>query len=115
MATDASVDNVTQLLNDLSLPALDKYPNCYPEINPVDIYRSHVTSILHKITGVDTKVVYNAVQWTMSLDKGDLVVAIPALRVKGKPEELGKKWLEQVGSGLSLFLSGNRPTILTCH
>lgn len=95
MATDASVDNVTQLLNDLSLPALDKYPNCYPEINPVDIYRSHVTSILHKITGVDTKVVYNAVQWTMSLDKGDLVVAIPALRVKGKPEELGKKWLEQ--------------------
>lgn len=98
MATDASsVDNVTQQLKDLSLPPLDTYPNCYPEINPVDIYRSHITSILHKITGVDTNIIYNAVQWTMSMDKGDLVLAIPALRVKGKPEELGKQWLEQVG------------------
>ncbi|KAK9423025.1 putative arginine--tRNA ligase [Seiridium unicorne] len=95
MATDTSVDNVTKQLKDLSLPPLDKYPNCFPEINPIDIYRSHLTSILHKITEVDTKVIYNALQWTLSLDKGDLVLAIPALRVKGKPEELGKKWLEK--------------------
>lgn len=94
MASDAAVENVTKQLKDL--PPLDKYPNCFPDINPVDIYRSHITSILHKITGVDTKVIYNAIQWTNSFDKGDLVLAIPALRVKGKPDELGRQWLEQV-------------------
>lgn len=103
MASDASVERVTQQLKDL--PPLDPYPNCYPDINPTDIYRSHLTSILHKITGVDTKIVYAALQWTLSLDKGDLVLAIPALRVKGKPEELGKQWLEQVSTFRLSFLS----------
>ncbi|KAI0405430.1 arginyl-tRNA synthetase [Xylaria palmicola] len=77
------------------LGPLDKYPNCYPDVNPQDIYRAHIASILHDITGVDNTIVYNALQWTQSLDKGDLVLAIPALRVKGKPDELGRKWLEQ--------------------
>lgn len=103
MATDAAVDKVAQQLQDL--PPLDKYPNCFPDINPVDIYRSHITSILHKITEVDTKVIYGALQWTLSLDKGDLVLAIPALRVKGKPEDLGKQWLEKVGCAPSLIFT----------
>ncbi|KAI1844508.1 hypothetical protein JX265_009997 [Neoarthrinium moseri] len=93
MAADASVDQLAALLKDL--PPLDQYPNCFPAINPVDIYRSHITSILHKITGVDPKVIYPALQWTATLDKGDLVLAIPALRVKGKPDALGKEWMDK--------------------
>ncbi|KAI0392202.1 arginyl-tRNA synthetase [Xylariaceae sp. FL0594] len=92
----ASTDSTSQLSAQLEvLGILDKYPNCYPEINPQDIYRSHITSILHKITGVDTGIIYNALQWTLSLDKGDMVLAIPALRVKGKPAELGAQWMEK--------------------
>ncbi|KAK6866404.1 Arginyl-tRNA synthetase- cytoplasmic [Apiospora arundinis] len=87
MASDASVDNLAKEFKDL--PALDKYPNCFPDINPVDIYRSHITSILTKITGVDSKIVYPALQWTATLDKGDIVLPIPALRIKGKPDALG--------------------------
>ncbi|KAH9906427.1 arginyl-tRNA synthetase [Xylariomycetidae sp. FL2044] len=95
-AAMATSDPVTQLSNQLEqLPPLEKYPNSYPDINPIDVYRSHITSTLHKITGVDTKIIYNALQWTTSLDKGDLVLAIPALRVKGKPDELGKQWMEK--------------------
>ncbi|KAI0908791.1 arginyl-tRNA synthetase [Ustulina deusta] len=90
----AATDPDSQLSVLLQLGSLDEYPNCYPNLNPQDIYRAHITSILHKITGVDSTIIYNALQWTLSLDKGDLVLAIPALRVKGKPNELGQKWLE---------------------
>ncbi|KAK5627981.1 hypothetical protein RRF57_003696 [Xylaria bambusicola] len=91
MAANAADDQLSALLQ---LGSLDEYPNCYPEINPQDIYRAHITSILHKISGVDKTIIYNALQWTASLDKGDMILAIPALRVKGKPSELGEKWLE---------------------
>ncbi|KAI0538997.1 arginyl-tRNA synthetase [Xylaria digitata] len=94
--TMAAVDPVDELSAQLEkLGPLDKYPNCYPDVNPQDIYRAHITSILHEITGVDHTIIYNALQWTLSLDKGDMVLAIPALRVKGKPNELGQQWLEK--------------------
>ena len=76
---------------------LPKYPNCYPEVNPVDIYRAHLTSILTEVTGVDSAIIYPSLQWTQTLDKGDLVLPIPALRVKGKkPPELAAEWVEKV-------------------
>ncbi|KAI8627303.1 arginyl-tRNA synthetase [Xylariaceae sp. FL1651] len=92
----AAADPVVQLSAQMQqLPPLDEYPNCYPDLNPQDIYRSHITSILHKITNIDVTIIYNALQWTLSLDKGDMVLAVPALRVKGKPAELGQQWLQQ--------------------
>jgi arginyl-tRNA synthetase len=94
MATEASFDNLAKQFKDL--PLLERFPNCFPDINPVDIYRSHITTILHDITGVDQKIIFNALQWTATLNNGDLTLAIPALRVKGKPDALGKAWLEKV-------------------
>ena len=77
------------MLKNIGLPEVPKEPNTYPEINPVDIYRSHITELLAPIAGVDKKIVYQALQWTNSLDKGDLVLAVPALRLKGKkPDEV---------------------------
>lgn len=102
MASDASVDNLAKEFKDL--PALDKYPNCFPDINPVDIYRSHITSILTKITGVDSKIVYPALQWTATLDKGDIVLPIPALRIKGKPDALGSEWVSKVSHPTKLLV-----------
>jgi arginyl-tRNA synthetase len=94
MATEASFDNLAKQFK--HLPLVDKMPNCYPDINPVDIYRAHITSIMHDITGVDKSIIYPALQWTATVDKGDLMLAIPALRVKGKPDDLGKQWLDKV-------------------
>lgn len=94
MATDASFESLAAQFQ--HLPLLDRYPSSFPDLNPIDIYRSHITSILHEITGVDAGVIYPALQWTATLDKGDLMLAIPALRVKGKPDELGKQWLDKV-------------------
>ncbi|KAI6246658.1 Arginine--tRNA ligase, cytoplasmic [Erysiphe necator] len=75
---------------------LPKYPNCFPELNIVDLYRAHLTSILTKVTGVDESIVYPALQWTQTLEKGDLILPIPALRIKGKkPNELASEWIEK--------------------
>lgn len=94
MASDTSFERLAQRFQ--HLPVLDKHPNCYPDLNPVDVYRAHISFILHGITGVDRSIIYPALQWTATLEKGDLMLAIPALRVKGKPEELGRQWLEKV-------------------
>ncbi|KAJ6441977.1 arginyl-tRNA synthetase [Purpureocillium lavendulum] len=96
MAADASFDNLARQFG--HLPLIDRFPNCFPDINPVDVYRSHITSILHDITGVDPSVIYPALQWTATLEKGDLMLAIPALRIKGKPDDLGKQWLDKTSS-----------------
>lgn len=102
MAASSSpgVDQLVKLASDLSVSEIrDKFPNCFPETNPMDVYRLHITNVLEKITGVDPKVIYPAVQWTSGLDKGDLMVAVPALRVKGKkPGELAEEWAQKVRS-----------------
>ncbi|KAH8902451.1 arginyl-tRNA synthetase [Coniochaeta sp. PMI_546] len=73
-----------------------KYPNCHPTINPFDLYRGHLANVLHDITGVDHKIIYPNLQWTSGLDKGDIILAAPSLRVKGKkPDELAKEWVEK--------------------
>ena len=86
-------------LDDLSA----KYPNCHPAINPFDLYRGHLANVLHEVTGVDHKIIYPNLQWTSGLDKGDIILAAPSLRVKGKkPDELAKEWTEKVRSFPSL-------------
>lgn len=96
MAT--GINELVKLTSNLSLDNIrDKFPTCYPETNPIDVYRVHLTNVLEKVTGVDPKIIYNAIQWTQGLDKGDLIVAAPALRVRGKkPDELVKEWEEKV-------------------
>ncbi|OBR14652.1 Arginyl-tRNA synthetase [Colletotrichum higginsianum IMI 349063] len=88
-------DQLTAQLEKLSIGKLESFPGCYPDVNPIDVYRSHITSLLYDVTGIEKTIIYNALQWTQSLDKGDLVLAVPALRVKGKkPAELTAQWLE---------------------
>ncbi|KAI9055424.1 hypothetical protein LZ554_000378 [Drepanopeziza brunnea f. sp. 'monogermtubi'] len=91
----AAVSTLSEQLKSLDLGTpLPKLPNCYPEVNPLDIYRAHLTSILTEVTGVDASIVYPALQWTQTLEKGDLVLPVPALRVKGKkPQELAEEWV----------------------
>ena len=93
MASDAAVENLAKQFQ--TLPPLEEYPNCFPKTNPVDIYRSHVSTAMSKITGVDAKIIYPALQWTSTLDKGDMALRIPALRIKGKPDVLGQEWVSK--------------------
>lgn len=75
------------------------FPNTYPQHNPIDFYRAHAATLLARTTQVDPQIVYSAIQWTQTLDNGDLVVASPALRIKGaKPQELAEKWAREASN-----------------
>lgn len=105
-----SMDELSATLSAIGISKVPQQPNTYPALNPVDIYRSHITELLAPVAGVDPKIVFNALQWTNTLEKGDLVLAAPALRLKGKkPDELAKDLAEKVN--LSTFYL--RPSRLT--
>ena len=73
------------------------YPDSYPDLNAVDILRSLITNALVDITGVPAETIYPGLQWQNNLIYGDLVLAVPRLRLKGpkKPPELAKEWAEK--------------------
>lgn len=74
-----------------------KYPSSHPEINALDLYRAHLSDVMSKISGVEVSIIYPVVMWTQSLDKGDFVIAVPALRIKGtKPDVLASEWAAKV-------------------
>ena len=98
MASSTPMEQLVKQVDGLSLDAItDSFPNCHPTINPFDLYRAHLAKVLGEVTGVDTKVIYPNLQWTLGLDKGDFALATPSLRLKGKKfDELAKEWTEKV-------------------
>lgn len=65
------------------------FPNSYPSLNPVDIYREHIATNLAPVFGVEPSAVFSKLQWTQTQDKGDLLLPVPALQIKGKkPQQL---------------------------
>jgi hypothetical protein len=77
--------------------SIQEFQDCYPQYNPFDVYRAKLAIILSNISGVDAKTVYPALQWTQTLDNGDLVLPVPALKIKGrKPTDLAAEWAEKV-------------------
>lgn len=68
----------------------------FTAVNPVDVYRAHISKELASLTGLDAIEIYPRLQWTQTLDKGDLVLPVPALRIKGKkPNELAAELAEK--------------------
>lgn len=105
MAKPAGIDKLTSLVNGLTLDSVtEKYPQAHPEINPLDLYRAHLSNVLAGISGVDTSIIYPAINWTTGLDKGDFVLAVPALRIKSeKPDALATKWAGEFPEDDALF------------
>ncbi|KAF2714323.1 arginyl-tRNA synthetase [Pleomassaria siparia CBS 279.74] len=79
-----SVDDISATLKTIGLDSVPQEPNTYPALNPFDIYRSHITELLSKSSGIDAKIIYPTLAWTMKPENGDLQLAVPALRQKRK-------------------------------
>ncbi|KAG5965915.1 hypothetical protein E4U58_002658 [Claviceps cyperi] len=105
MASSNVIDQLAQRVEGLTIASVTQlYPNAHPEINPLDLYRAHLTDLLSKASGVDKSIIYPVIMWTQSLDKGDFVVAVPALRIKGtKPDVLAKEWAAKFPEDDPLF------------
>jgi arginyl-tRNA synthetase len=89
------MDDLTTKLRTLGLDTVPQEPNTFPALNPFDIYRSHITELLASVSGVDKKVIYPTLSWTAKPEHGDLQLAVPALRVKKKPDEM-KVWAQEL-------------------
>ena len=99
--TAAEMDHITSQLQTLGISHLPKFEGVqlYPQHNPVDVYRAIIIEQLHEITGAEPQIINNAVQWTQDLKHGDLMLPVPALRLKGKkPDELAKEIAEKFDS-----------------
>lgn len=78
------------------VPQLSKLAT-FPTLNQVDIYRAHIAELLAPITGVAAEQIYPLLQWTQVLEYGDLMLPVPALRIKGKkPDALAVEIKEKV-------------------
>ncbi|KAF2469438.1 arginyl-tRNA synthetase [Lindgomyces ingoldianus] len=93
------MNELSTALKAIGLDTVPHEPNTYPALNPFDIYRSHITELLAKSSGVDAKIIYPVLAWTAKPENGDLQLAVPALRQKGRDmkafaEELAEKFPE---------------------
>jgi arginyl-tRNA synthetase len=78
-----------------SIESLAKdYPEGSVSLNPLDYFRATIADTLSKPIGIDKHLIFAAIAFTTTLDKGDLVIAVPRLnRTKGvAPAELAKEW-----------------------
>ncbi|SMQ49256.1 unnamed protein product [Zymoseptoria tritici ST99CH_3D1] len=99
----ADISHITSQLQNVGLSELPKIEGVplFPQHNPVDVYRAVVIEQLHKITGAEHSIIGTAVQWPSDLKHGDLVLPVPALRLKGKkPDELAQEIAEKFESPL---------------
>ncbi|ANZ73187.1 BA75_00162T0 [Komagataella pastoris] len=89
-----SVESLTENLNTLSLKLPEvSIQGSFPESNPVDLLRNYITQELSKISGVDKDLIFPALEWGTTLEKGDLLIPVPRLRIKGaNPKDLAEKW-----------------------
>ena len=97
----ADISKLTQRLQNFGIEEpLQVYSGSNPVENPFDIFRSYITKELASISGVSEDLIYPALEWTNTSDRGDLVLPIPRLRVKGtKPDVLATEWVGKFNKG----------------
>lgn len=89
----SDITRLSAQLAKVGISSFDAFPNSNPAKNPVDIFRSYISEELSKISGVDRAMIYPALEFTSTPDKGDLLIPVPRLRIKGTPPaELATKW-----------------------
>ena len=60
--------------------------------NPIDVYRQQIAQDLSPIAQKSAQEISERLSWTTTLEKGDLTLAVPALRIQGKkPNELAQE------------------------
>ncbi|WBW71413.1 mitochondrial and cytoplasmic arginine-tRNA ligase Rrs1/Mrs1 [Schizosaccharomyces osmophilus] len=97
----AAVEQLTMNLNSLGLQDHTLREEADVEHNPIDLYRSYISTELSKISGVDASLIYPALETSISKDSADLNLPVPRLRAKGgKPQELAAKWAEEFPKNL---------------
>ncbi|OGM46105.1 arginyl-tRNA synthetase [Aspergillus bombycis] len=92
MASAADLTVAVEGLKLQSTTETSKFPNSFPSLNPIDLYREHIAEKLGAASGIEAEKIYTRLQWSSTLDKGDLLLPVPALGIKGKkPQDLAEE------------------------
>jgi arginyl-tRNA synthetase len=88
-----TVGTITSSLSKLGIESPAPEPASFPEANAVDLMRNYITDELHRLSSIDKSIIYPALDTPSTLDKGDLIVPLPRLRLKGvNPKEKAVEW-----------------------
>lgn len=93
------MNSLTENLQKLNLVAPPSIEGSYPESNTVDLCRNYITEQLSSLSGVDKSIIYPALEWCQVLEKGDLLLPLPRLRLKGNLDELAIELAEKFPLG----------------
>lgn len=93
--------SLTAQLKNLSIEEPKALEGSFPEVNVVDLMRNYIAQELSKISGVDAAQIFPALEWTNTMDRGDLLIPVPRLvRTKGSnPREIATEWAEKFPCG----------------
>lgn len=96
-----SAVDIQSTLSKLSIKEPKTYEGSFPNVNVVDLIRNYITEELSKISGVEEKLIFPALEWTNTQDRGDLLIPVPRLvRKKGaNPKEIAAEWAEKFPCG----------------
>lgn len=98
-----SIQQLTLLVKKLGFDEPEIYKASFPEYNPLDIIRNYITDELHKITDISKDIIFPSLDQPNVMEKGDLIIPVPRLRVKGaKPDVLAKEWADKFPKGTYL-------------
>ncbi|KAG7194246.1 uncharacterized protein KQ657_004966 [Scheffersomyces spartinae] len=95
-----SVNTIENSLSKLGLEQPESLPESHPTYNVVDVLRNYISSELSRISGVEKKIIFEALDTPAVLEKGDLIIPIPRLRLKGvNPKEKAEEWAKEFQAG----------------
>lgn len=92
----AAVDTISTSMAKLGLQEPSAVAGAYPKYNVVDVMRCYITEELHKLSGIAPEIIFPALDTPSTLDKGDLLVPLPRLRLpkgtdfKAKADEFAR-------------------------
>lgn len=80
------MNNLATKLKDFDFSSIAPlYENAFPDLDLVDLFRCVITAELVNLSGVESHLIYSALTWTNALEKGDLLLTVPRLGIKGTP------------------------------
>ncbi|RKP33986.1 hypothetical protein BJ085DRAFT_39575, partial [Dimargaris cristalligena] len=85
-----SITTTTNPFRSLTTTSTAQAPH---RINMLDFFKNEIAQTLAGFSGLEPQVIFNAIDTPKVADHGDLAVAVPRLRLPGKPVEIAKDWV----------------------
>lgn len=96
----ADIKVISNELGKLGLNNPTTIEGSYPNHNVLDLLRNYITDELHQISNVDKSIIFESLDIPTTLDKGDLIIPVPRLRLKGiNPKNKAAEWAAAFNKG----------------